>query len=30
MTMSESFADMDMYSADMEYLLDWRADREPS
>jgi len=27
---SVSLADMDMYSADMEYRLDWRADREPS
>ena len=30
MTRSESFADIDMYSADMEYRFDWRADREPS
>lgn len=29
-TRSDSFADMDMYSADMEYRLDWRADRDPS
>lgn len=29
-TRSESLADMDMYSADMEYLLDWRVEREPS
>lgn len=27
---SDSLADMDMYNADMEYRLDWRADREPS
>lgn len=30
MTRSDSFADMDMYKADMEYRFDWRADREPS
>lgn len=27
---SVSLADIDIYKADMEYLLDWRADREPS
>lgn len=27
---SPSFAVMDMYSADMEYRFDWRAEREPS
>lgn len=27
---SPSFADMDMYSADMEYRFDWRAERVPS
>jgi hypothetical protein len=30
MTRSDSFADIDMYSADIEYRLDWRAEREPS
>lgn len=27
---SPSLADMDMYSADMEYRFDWRAERVPS
>lgn len=30
MTRSDSFADIDMYKADMEYRLDWRAERDPS
>ena len=30
MTRSDSFAEMDMYNADIEYRLDWRAEREPS
>lgn len=30
MMRSDSFADIDMYKADIEYRLDWRAEREPS